>query len=212
MMRIGKELAQHLSTACQSCLMGDQDLSQNRPGAKGFRSPAPKKKKNGDENDNVKGDKKSAGSPKKKRSRAKLEEEEEEEEDDIVPDSIKKAKSSTKKRKKVEEDDADGPADQAVESPTKIKSKGRPKKVSGDGRSEQADPEDVEKAEQPIKPPKKVRASKKTKILDDEDINATETMPGNDAPEAAKPKGRKKATVSPKKDRKPTADVSSTSH
>ena len=139
-------------------------------------------------------------------------EEEEEEEDDTVSDSIKKAKSSTKKRKKLEEEDSDGPVDQDAGSPTKIKSKGRPKKVVENGHLEQDDPVNIEKAEQPTKNPKKARASKKTKILDEEDINAAEAMPDNDAPETAKSKGRKKVTARSKKDGKAKANVCSQSH
>ncbi|KAL8716337.1 MAG: hypothetical protein Q9220_000242 [cf. Caloplaca sp. 1 TL-2023] len=101
------------------------DVEQNRPGKRGFRSPAAKKKKqkeNQEENADEQGDQSPSQSKPKKRARTKKEPSAE---DDLEEPARKKAKATTKKATKIKNEDEDGGDAMAVDEPVETNGSGK---------------------------------------------------------------------------------------
>ncbi|KAL8954163.1 MAG: hypothetical protein Q9222_000047 [Ikaeria aurantiellina] len=134
------------------------DVEQNRPGKRGFRSPAAKKKKKKKQTDNQEGNTEGEGDqspskPKsKKRGRSKKEASAS---DDVEEPTRKKAKATAKKGKKIkDEDEEDG--EMAIANPAETN--GSPQKIAKKGRNAKRAEEEVEAAA-----PEKSKAATKTR-------------------------------------------------
>ena len=177
-----------------------QDLPQNRPGAKGFRSPALKKKKENDvtDNDNEKTPRKNT-----KKKRARVEDAEDEEEVPVA----KKKKTPGRRGKKGDDRDEPDAVDEVRKPP--VKGKGRPKKHTVvDEKAVSEEGGDAEDVEPPAKTTKKSRTSKMaTAPAEDKEGSAADT-PDVDMADIPKPKVSKKTKVNGAEEGQMAAKVS----